>query len=298
MTASPSHQKQTEVPEPTRVVQNLPTAAAYDLWAPHYDTDGNFLQALDTLEMLTLLPEFLSRLVADESKFLLGRESEGLKIVDLGCGTGRNTLQLMGLASTYGIREIVGLDLSPAMLDVARKRIAEFQQSGQQRSQHRPPTTQTQVDLAQLDMLQATSLSQIPSIAHSPAGLVSTLVLEHVPLSQFFRIVALLLPHPGSYLLLTNMHSAMGALSGAGFIDPETGTKFRAESFAHTVDETVAEAKKWGFEVCEHGIRERGVDNEEMVSLLGSRSRKWYEWGGKCWFGGIFVKRDVKEMSG
>jgi ubiquinone/menaquinone biosynthesis C-methylase UbiE len=90
-------------------VRYLDTTAAYDLWSEVYDTDGNFLQALDNLEMQTLLPRFLSH-IADPPPW---------KLVDMGCGTGRTTLKLLSLPGST----VIGLDASPKMLDIAKGRI-------------------------------------------------------------------------------------------------------------------------------------------------------------------------------
>lgn len=94
---------------------------------------------------------------------------------------------------------------------------------------------------------------------------------------------------PGGVLLLTNMHSDMGAISQAGFVDETTGEKVRPTSYAHTMESVLDEAAKWGLEPIggPDCLQERIV-TEEMVKGLGPRSRKWV--GVKCWFGGIFTK--------
>ena len=265
------------VSSPLREVKHLSTATAYELWAPHYDTDGNFLQALDTLQLQTLLPQFLSLVYASRSGHAR------LKVVDLGCGTGRNTLQLMSLASQYDIKEIVGLDLSRAMLSIAQKRIDELQQSFKDLAEL--PTVQ----LEQYDMSTSTAIEDLPVIAKKPDAVISTLVLEHLQLDQYFSVCAAMMPF-GGRLLVTNMHSEQGAVSGAGFVDPTTGNKMRAESFAHTIPDVIEAANKRGFMV-EGDIMEKGVDSEELVSKLGNRSRKWFDAGIKTWFAIIFLKR-------
>ncbi|KAF7570986.1 hypothetical protein PtrSN002B_002188 [Pyrenophora tritici-repentis] len=45
---------------PTKPVQHMHTQAAYNEWASIYDTDGNILQAIDDLELSSLLPGLLS----------------------------------------------------------------------------------------------------------------------------------------------------------------------------------------------------------------------------------------------
>ena len=83
-------------------VRYLDTTTAYNLWSEVYDTDGNFLQALDTIEMQTFLPRTLSMVQTEQP----------WKLIDLGCGTGRNTLRLLDQAGSI----VVGLDASPKML--------------------------------------------------------------------------------------------------------------------------------------------------------------------------------------
>ena len=77
----------------------LPTIDAYDLWAPHYDADGNFLQILDSHLLEDLLPQWLASLPPSP------------KIIDLGCGTGRNTVKLLSIDGA----DVIGLDLSPKL---------------------------------------------------------------------------------------------------------------------------------------------------------------------------------------
>ena len=237
--------------------QYLPTTEAYDLWASIYDTDGNFLQALDTIEMKSLLPQLHSRLGDDKHR----------KIVDLGCGTGRNTKLLAGLPLT----QVVALDASPRMLDIARTQMsARFPNSN--------------IEFAVFDMLNDASP---PKQAHNADGVVSTLVLEHVPADAFFRCAARMLK-PGGILLLTNMHSEMGAVSQAGFIDPKTGTKIRPTSYAHAIEDVVAEAQRQGLKLIEP-LKEVAVDGN-LSRNLGERAQKWV--GITVWFGGLFQKAE------
>ncbi|KAK2823857.1 hypothetical protein FQN49_007547, partial [Arthroderma sp. PD_2] len=203
--------------EPKREVKYINTVDAYNQWAEIYDTDGNFLQALDTLEMKTLLPTFLS---------LSKTQPGSAKYIDLGCGTGRNTLPLAQHAAEAAI---VGLDPSSGMLELARKRTAGIDR----------------VKLELYDMLASTGP---PACALEADGIISTLVLEHVPMKDFFSAVTSILK-PGGVLLVTNMHSEMGGISQAGFTDPETGMKISGTSYAHSAEEVVAEAAQFGLEL-------------------------------------------------
>lgn len=240
-------------------VRYMDTLSAYELWSHVYDTDGNFLQALDTIEMKTLLPDLLSHI----------ESSKPWRIVDLGCGTGRNTMALLSVPDV----EVTALDLSPSMLETARERLGLESQ--------RLSRTST-LNLAVFDMITASS---IPKIARDVDAIISTLVVEHVPLDVYFSTASRMLK-PGGLFLMTNMHSAMGKISQAGFIDPDTGEKIRPTSYAHTIEDAIHEAEKCGFEVV-RPFEERAVDSE-LVPKLGPRADKWV--GVTCWFGGILKK--------
>ena len=243
-------------------VRYLSTSQAYDLWSAVYDTDGNFLQALDTIEMKTLLPRMLQILEAQSES-----TSQPWKFVDLGCGTGRNTAALLEMNPASWV---VGLDVSPRMLEVAGKQLQHFHSDGR-------------LTLEVFDMLDG---SGPPKSAMTADAVVSTLVIEHVPAGVFFAIIGKILK-PGGALLVTNMHSDMGKISQAGFVDPETGEKIRPTSYAHTVNDVAAAASKAGFELVGR-LEERKID-EGIVSTLGKRSEKWI--GVTVWFGGIFLRR-------
>ncbi|PGH17596.1 hypothetical protein AJ80_04775 [Polytolypa hystricis UAMH7299] len=266
-----------------REIQYLDTIAAYDQWAEVYDTDGNFLQALDTLEIKILLPHFLS-LIPNPDDDEEEKPSQPRKFIDLGCGTGRNTLALLKAAPKA---RIVGLEPSRKMLDVAKARVAQQQQ--QQQNVSGADETMFDVSFETYDILQAaagTSPPPPPALAQGADGAISTLVLEHVPVDAFFRAAAALLK-PRGVLLVTNMHSDMGGISQAGFVHPQTGIKIRPTSYAHTVAEVCAGARTAGFEVL-GDIKEVEVDGEELARVLGPRAKKWI--GVRVWFGGCFRK--------
>ena len=236
----------------------LPTSAAYDLWASVYDSDGNFLQAMDTIEMKTLLPQMLSEI----------KSPTPWKLVDLGCGTGRNTVALLGVEGA----EVVALDASQGMLDVARNRLEVVSKQSEEQRLH----------CEVFDLIEA---HQPPAIAVNADAIVSTLVIEHIPCDTFFKHVAQILK-PGGVLLLTNMHFDMGSRSQAGFIDKSTGQKVRPTSYAHTVEEVLAAAHRSDMDLV-GDMQERSVD-ASSVQVLGERSRKYV--GVTCWFGGLFRK--------
>jgi ubiquinone/menaquinone biosynthesis C-methylase UbiE len=80
----------------------------YDEWAKSYDADLSAEQYAFPERASTALQQ------------AVGENLSNLKILDAGCGTGMVGLCLQKL----GARDIVGIDISPGMLDVARKTAA------------------------------------------------------------------------------------------------------------------------------------------------------------------------------
>ncbi|KAL4915920.1 S-adenosyl-L-methionine-dependent methyltransferase [Aspergillus aurantiobrunneus] len=266
-------------------IEYVQTVEAYNKWAEVYDTDGNFLQALDTIEMRDLLPRFVALVQAQAQTEVESNKGEKvLKLVDLGCGTGRNTQQLANTAPGYA--QIIGLDASPGMLEVAGKTL-------------RGLGAGNRVTLGVYDLLSPSESVTVSlpgslrdQLGSGASGVISTLVLEHIPADKFFEGAARLI-RPGGYFLVTNMHAEMGSISQAGFVDVKTGMKIRPTSYAHEVSDVVAAAERVGFEVValdEGGerLRARRVD-EAMVEGLGGRARKWV--GVTVWFAVCFRMR-------
>ena len=71
----------------------------YERWAGIYDKTPNPLLALEECHLVNVLPNLV-----------------GSNVLDLGCGTGRWLARLL----SRGASSVVGIDLSPAMLGVAR----------------------------------------------------------------------------------------------------------------------------------------------------------------------------------
>ena len=244
-------------------IRNLETTAAYDLWSEVYDTDGNFLQILDSIEMQSLLPQMLSLIKAPTP----------WRIVDLGCGTGRNTCKLLENSDVM----VIGLDASARMIEVARSKLSECMNCISGLS-----TGPKELQLRLYDLLTEPSP---PSCALDADGVISTLVLEHIPLPIFFHALHQML-RPGGIALITNMHSEMGNISQAGFLDPQTGLKVRPQSYAHRLEDVLAEARDQRFDLV-GDVLETRVD-EKMHEKLGVRARKWI--GVMVWFGFIIRK--------
>jgi len=231
----------------------LPTIEAYDLWAKTYDTDGNVLQLLDTAFVDELLPTLVNPKVQT--------------VLDLGCGTGRNSLKLLPY---HEIQKILAFDASAAMLSEAKKSL-----EGDPR-----------VSFCRYDIM----ADQPPVESLIPTGvdaIICTLVIEHIPmLSSFFTLIRSML-RDGGWALITNMHEEMGAVTGAGFRD-ENGKRVTMAKYAHTSKEVEVAGKEAGL-IIEGSPMVRGVVNEEHAKMLGPRALKWV--GKDMLYGMIFRKR-------
>ena len=74
---------------------------AYNTWAEQYDTNDNITRDLDVIATIETL-----------SKYRFSN------VLELGCGTGKNTCWLLSRAEY-----ILGLDFSPKMLNIAKEKI-------------------------------------------------------------------------------------------------------------------------------------------------------------------------------
>jgi SAM-dependent methyltransferase len=225
--------------------------------------DGNILQATDDHEMPQLLNQFFNHMPHNEQA----------KITELGCGTGRNTTKLLQPPFVNHLQSVRGLDLSNEMLKIARKRCEDVEAA------YKHGSSPVKLNFQVFDAL----THELPPVQAMDAdGVISTLVLEHLPIVIFFETVKKLLKK-GGYLLLTNMHEEMGKRSQAGFLDVETGEKIRGESFVYSIEEMIEEAERQGFQV-DGDVKEQGID-ESNIELVGQRGHKWL--GCKVWFGCI-----------
>ncbi|KAK6332490.1 hypothetical protein TWF730_004156 [Orbilia blumenaviensis] len=272
---------------------HLPTSTAYDLWSTVYDTDGNVLQQLDDIYISTILPSLIPQSTStnttenkDEDK---DDNTTATTVVELGCGTGRNTLKL----SNMGVN-VLAVDNSRGMLDKLTTKLKKYD------GDTTTTTTTTAGDVQVFEVDITTFSTEAVEAVESEEeergdaaafrtainnkridGIISTLVLEHIPLRTFFSTASHILPQSSNaWLLLTNMHESMGAISSAGFWDEKSQRKVKPVSYVHTKAEILDEAGKWGFVVVddEEGfMRESGVggDVEDAKGRFGGRAEKW-----------------------
>jgi ubiquinone/menaquinone biosynthesis C-methylase UbiE len=185
-------------------------ASAYDQWAASYDDDQNATRDLDAA--------------------VLRRASitiSGCDVLELGCGTGKNTIWLAERA-----RSVIGLDLSEGMLARARARVPATHVRFFQHDVRAPwPVPEASMDVV-----------------------LGNLVLEHVPeLAPVYAETARVL-RPGGQLWLCELHPERQRRGGqAHFTDSATGATIHVSAFQHTVSEYVNGGIAAGFALRELG---------------------------------------------
>ncbi|MFN8523287.1 MAG: class I SAM-dependent methyltransferase [Chloroflexota bacterium] len=203
----------------------------YDRWAPIYDHDANPMTALEGPLVRAAVGE-----------------AAGLRVLDLGCGTGRHSLWLAA-----GGAHVTGVDLSEGMLAEAR----------------------IKPGAAAIRFL-AHDLSQpVPFASGSFDLVVSGLVLEHLAeLTTTFAEAARVLV-PGGRSVISAMHPAM-FLRGtqARFVDPETGVKIQPGSHPHSISDFVMAAVRAGLLIDD--LTEHAPD--ERFALAHPRTREYVDW--------------------
>jgi len=185
-------------------------AAAYNDWAETYDLVQN-----DTRDL------------AAKVLRQVDLNLEGRKIVEVGCGTGRNTTWLAERAA-----EIVGLDFSEEMLARARSRVND-----------------PRVRFIQHDVRMTWPLTDA-----SAEVVIAMLILEHVEdLATVFAEAARVL-HAGGLFFLCELHP-MRQLSGgqAQFSNSKTGERQLVSAFLHDVSDYVNTGLALGFELKQMG---------------------------------------------
>src|SRR5215207_7367164 len=177
-----------------------PVSAAYDRWAASYDSDRNLTRDLD------------ARVLREAPLDVDGRD-----VLELGCGTGKNTAWLAGRA-----RSVVALDFSDGMLARARERLAGL-------------GTLQRVRLERHDVRELLPLAEA-----SVDVVVGNLVLEHVrDLAPVFAEAARVL-RPGGRLFCCELHPVRQLRGGqAHFTDAATGETVHVPAFRHTASEYV-----------------------------------------------------------
>jgi malonyl-CoA O-methyltransferase len=205
-------------------------ASAYDEWAETYDTDPN-----------------LTRDLAAQALKQADLNFAGRRIIEVGCGTGRNTKWLVAAA---GAEEIVALDFSEEMLTRARNRVRD-----------------PRVRFVQHDVR-----STWPMADASADVVIAMLVLEHVEMLEPFFAEAARSLSEGGELLIFELHPTRQLLGGrAQFTNAKTGERRLVPAFLHSASEYVNAGLASGFELEKMGEwrdEDAPADNPHRVLSL------------------------------
>jgi len=179
---------------------------AYNIWADQYDTNSNKTRDLDTKSTIETLHKF-----------------DFSKVIELGCGTGKNTNYLLKKAD-----KIIGLDFSQEMLNKAKAKIqderAEFKKA---------------------------DLTAQWNIENDFADLITcSLVLEHIKDLDFvFNQANKKLKNNGIFFL-SELHPFKQYLGSKAKFETENGTQ-ELETYVHHISEYLNVANENGFELME-----------------------------------------------
>lgn len=171
-------------------------ARAYDRWALSYDADHNATRDLDAL------------VVRGAPLDIAGRD-----VLELGCGTGKNTVWLAEHA-----RRVTAMDFSAQMLARAGERV-----------------TARNVEYLRHDVR-----DPWPVASRSVDVVVGNLVLEHVENLEPVYAEAARVLRPGGALFFCELHPFRQLRGGqAHFTDRDTGETVHVTAHVHTVSEYV-----------------------------------------------------------
>ena len=184
-------------------------AKSYDRWAAVYDADKNATRDLDAL-------------VVQRS----GLHLQGKDVLELGAGTGKNTIWLAAHA-----RHVTALDFSLGMIARAHERVG----------------TSPNVKFVQHDVCEP-----FPMPSASVDLVIANLILEHVhDLEPVFFEAARVLRSGGQFFFC-ELHPYRQLTGGrAQFTDPKTGETVVLTAHIHSISEYVNGAIRVGFSVRE-----------------------------------------------
>lgn len=199
---------------------------AYNIWANQYDTNKNLTRDLDKRSTIETLSKY---------KFET--------VLELGCGTGKNTKWLLEKAT-----HIIGLDFSQEMLNKAKEKIFDER------------VTFKKADLNENWEVDTDSLELVSC----------SLTLEHIKnLNHIFYQASLKLKEDGLFFI-SELHPFKQYSGSKARYETENGAE-ELEVYIHHISEYIENAKTNGMELVE--LKEwfdEGVENEipRLISLV------------------------------
>lgn len=194
---------------------------AYNSWSVQYDTNENKTRDLDKKVTIETLSDY-----------------NFLTVLELGCGTGKNTKFLLTKAE-----QIIGLDFSEGMLEKARKKI-----------------TSDKVVFQQAD------LTKEWEVQNEFSDLITcSLTLEHIKNLDFiFKQAFLKLREKGKFFI-SELHPIKQYIGSKAKFETETGTE-ELEVYIHHTSEYINSAEKNGFKLIK--LNECFEDEAEIPRLI------------------------------
>lgn len=180
-------------------------------------------------------------------KKLLG-PVKGLRVADIGCGTGRHAVRLAKEGAS-----VTGVDFSAGMLRKARAK------------PHAKKVRFLRRDIAK----------RLPFPDASFDRVLNALVVEHIKnLDSFFQELARIC-RPGGFVVISAMHPALW-LKGqsARFFDPKSGNEIRPHSHRQTISDYVMAATKAGLTI--ERVSEHAADKK--LAKIAPRAAKHIGW--------------------
>ncbi|HLI78690.1 MAG TPA: class I SAM-dependent methyltransferase [Candidatus Binataceae bacterium] len=212
-------------------IEIIDTREGYDRWSEIYDLDGNPLIALEEKHF----PEILG-------------EVRGLRIADIGCGTGRHAARL----AASGAR-VIAIDFSAGMIRRAREKF----------------------DASEVAFAAADISRTLPTRDRSFDRVICCLVLDHIhDVASLFRELKRICKVDG-VIAISVMHPAMMLREvQAQFHDPLTGATVRPRSAPNQVSDYVNAATAAGLRIDD--MSEHVVDAELAREF--PRAMKYLGW--------------------
>ena len=179
---------------------------AYNSWAKIYDTNHNITRDLDKRSTIETLSKYAFK-----------------HVLELGCGTGKNTIWLADRAE-----RIIGLDFSQEMLNIAKVKITNLNVT-----------------------FQKTDLNKEWDIEDEFADLItSSLTLEHIEdLNHIFRQSNQKLSRNGLFFI-SEIHPFKQYMGSGAKYETETKSE-KLKVFTHNITDYTSSAKSNGFELIE-----------------------------------------------
>lgn len=181
--------------------------AAYDRWSATYDTQVNPTRDLDALALRSLIPPLAGKLV-----------------VEIGCGTGKNTGWLAPQCAA-----LIGLDFSTGMLRAARRKV------------RRDNVLFVQADIR----------DPLPVRAGSADIVLINLVLEHIQMLDPVLAGAARIMRPGAALIISEYHPIRLVAGKGARIEKDDGDPEFVGSVLHPVQAFQAAIRAAGLDLIE-----------------------------------------------